>query len=131
MSPPSDVGTGAESYVRPDLFAALVAVTVVLGWWLRSVFPILFGALILAIALHAGSLRVQRLTKLSPSWSFAITLTLLTIGVVGAGWSVGDRLASQFGELQERLPAAAEAASDWLDDNALGQWLAEAWGSMQ
>lgn len=124
-------GPGASDYVRPVLFAALVTVIVILGWWLRSVFLLLFGALILATALQASSLCVRRLAGLSPRWSFAITLILLTIAVVGVSWLVGDRLASQFGELRERLPAAAEAARAWLDDNPLGRWLVEAWSSLQ
>lgn len=124
-------GSSAGHYVRPVLFAALVAALVVLCWWVRSVFLLLFGALILATALRSASRRFERHAGLSRRSSFALTLTLLVVTAVSGSWLIGDRLASQFGELQERLPAAAEAARAWLDDHALGQRLAQAWSSVQ
>ena len=86
----------------------------VLAWRLRDVLVLIFGATVLATALLAGATRIERLLRLPPRWAVVLTLVLVVLGLAFGGWLVGDRFAEQMARLQEKLPAAIEAATAWL-----------------
>lgn len=109
----------------------LVAVAVValaaLLVYLRAVVALVFGSVLVAVAVRIGSNAVRRITGFGDTAAVAVTLlgtlSLLAIGIV----LLGDPIAEQFAALRSALPAALQAASRWLHSNAAGVWLLQWW----
>lgn len=100
---------------------------ILLAWRLSDVLVLAFGATVLATALLAGSTQLERLFGLPPRTAVVVTLLLVTLALAFGGWLVGDRFAEQMERLRERLPAAIEAATTWLRQQAFGQSVLQWW----
>ncbi|MDP2264791.1 MAG: AI-2E family transporter [Hydrogenophaga sp.] len=100
-----------------------------LAWYLSAVLLMLFGAVIVAVILHAMAAPMQRHLKLKPRPAVAASVVLALLFVALVSWLIGDRLTSQFEDLRERLPTALTALFDWLRRYPIGQALLELWDS--
>src|SRR5688572_27309260 len=116
MSNPKDAPQRPDlRFVGKVLLAALVVVLLLATWQLAQVFMLGFGGIVVAVALNNMATARARKTGMSGRLALAIgTVTLfgLTFGfmvVFGAGAS------AQFAALIDRLPAAWEAARNWLE----------------
>ena len=134
-SPPSRPGAelGATSSLHEHASRVLVLVAMVtsaaLLAYLRGVVALVFGSVLVAVALRMGGNGVRRVTGLGDAAALAVavlaTLALLMIGVV----LLGDPVVEQFAALRTALPNALAATSRWLNSHTLGLWLLQWWHS--
>jgi predicted PurR-regulated permease PerM len=103
---------------------------VALLWHLADVLVLVFGAVVVAVALRAFTGRLER-ARVPPRWSLAVALLLLVgFGAVVVAW-IGDPLAEQLSRLREGLPAAFERAAAWLRGHRLGVTALEYWNTLR
>jgi predicted PurR-regulated permease PerM len=107
------------------VFAAAVLLLVI--WRLQSVWMLMFGAIILAVALQAGAQRLHRHLKLPLKAAVAVTVVLVLGGLALGGWLVGDRLTEELAHLREKLPEAVRGLQAWLAGLPMGERLLEVW----
>ncbi len=100
--------------------ALAIAALFAAAWWLSSVFILLFGGIILAIALHAGASRLARFTSLSPRWSLTVLVLMIVVVTALLAWLLGGRLATQLATLRSTFPEAMSTAGEWLHSSSLG-----------
>jgi predicted PurR-regulated permease PerM len=134
--PRSDTPTTASVVAAPaphTSFPARVAgvlaaaVLLLVIWRLQSVLMLLFGAIILAVALQAGAQKLHRHLHLPRRVAVVMTVVLV-FGMLGlGGWVAGGRLADELVHLKERLPDAVRGLQDWLGGLPLGERLLEVW----
>lgn len=112
---------------RTLLLALALGVLVLLAWRLSDVLLLLFGAVILAVALGAVAAPLQNRLHLSQRVAVGVTVTLALIVVTAGGWLVGDQLVEQANDLRERLPAALEQLGAWASSFRIGVALQDVW----
>lgn len=100
-----------------------VALTILLIFHTVSIWMIVFAGILFSVALHGLSGWLSSRTGLPMTVSFGIVLVVLIGLIVGAGWFIGPRVASQFSELVQRLPESWQGVVEWLDQYAWGQVL--------
>jgi predicted PurR-regulated permease PerM len=115
------MATSRWSYPKRILFAAAVGVCLLLLWQLSDVLVLTFGAIVIAAIVRGLARRIEGRFGLSTHTS-GILSTLSIVALLGvAFWLVGGALTDQIGQLREGIPQAWAAASNWLDDHALGR----------
>lgn len=92
---------------------ALVALAALL-WINREVLLLAFGAVVISTLFRGLTRQVRRIAPLPWRWAVVVTLVMLAIIVVAAGWFFGMRVADQFAQLQQQLPQAAQEAEQWV-----------------
>lgn len=107
--------------------AALLIVLGLLAWRLSDVLAMMFGALIVAVALQALALPLQRHLGMSSQWAVAAAVVLTLVAVVLGSWLIGDRLVAQSEDLRQRLPEALAALEAWARGHPLGAAMLEVW----
>lgn len=112
----------------PQGFVILAAVALgILIWQLSSLLLMLFGAIVVAAVLRAAAAPLCRYAH----WSGRVSvLAVVIVGTAALGigtWIIGDRLAAQFGELQDRIPDAIDATIGWLNEHRIGAELLAIW----
>jgi predicted PurR-regulated permease PerM len=112
--------TGTDHYTKRVLIAASIAALVVAGWWLNDVFIIIFGGIILAIALCAAAGRLQRVAPVPDQVALAVVVVVFVALLTLLFWLAGERVGTQFAELRTTLPKALDTATKWLDASAVG-----------
>jgi predicted PurR-regulated permease PerM len=108
-------GRSFRPFVARLLTVLAVATLALVVWQLSSLLLLLFGAMLISLALRAGADALARLTPLPAAWGVPVVLLLVLAVLTGTGWLVGDRIATQFVELARKLPAAAAAVEGWVD----------------
>lgn len=112
------------------MFVAGIGLLILVGWHLTDVIVLLFGAIIAATALSAlaAPLQEQGLSRrASVAGATLAVFALLALAL----WLTGEPLAEQLRHLRERLPAAFDALSKWLDNSALGLSLVDVWNNLK
>jgi predicted PurR-regulated permease PerM len=110
----------AEFTYRVLILAAVVALGI-LAWRLAGVFILVFGGILVAVALRVMTDALTRYTALGKRWALAIVVVSL-VAIIGlAGWAIGAQVASQIGELVGSLPDAFAKLTAWLERSAAGQ----------
>jgi predicted PurR-regulated permease PerM len=132
-SPDAPPPPGA-SRTRPDrsrtvLLGFLTLGVALLAWSLSAVLLMLFGAVIVAVILHAMAAPLERHLKLKPRPAVAAAVVLALLFLSLLGWLIGDRLTEQFEDLRERLPSALLALVEWARGFPIGLALLELWDS--
>lgn len=112
------------------LLVAGTLVLLALVWKLADVFVLVFGAIVVAIALRALVRRVERLGVPARFSFMASLLLVLLVGVATIAW-VGDPLAAQLSRLREGLPAALDRMFAWMGSHRIGITALEYWESLQ
>lgn len=122
-------GPGRPDLGRSVLLGFAMLGLAVLAWYLSAVLLMLFGAVIVAVILHAMAAPMERHLKLKPRAAVGASVVLALLFVSLISWLIGERLTSQFEDLRERLPTALTALFDWARRYPIGQALLELWDS--
>ena len=109
---------------RPFLLVLFI-VLLVLAWWLRHLFILVFGAVVLATVIDALADVIGRHLRVPQRFSVVAAVVLALAVLVGLSWSIGDAIAEQSAQLRERIPQALEALRQWLASHRLGNMLLE------
>jgi predicted PurR-regulated permease PerM len=100
-----------------------------LAWQLRTALLLLFGALLVAMALSAAAVPLRRLglarALAVPAATAAIAM-LIGLGL----WQLGEPLATQMQGLRVAVPQAWQVLSDWLHASSAGQRVLQWLGGM-
>lgn len=107
-----------RSFVRRAAIAvgivALVALFLVFAWTAFKILLLIFGAILFAVILDAGARLIRNHTAF-PRWA---ALAIVCVVIVGSltvlGVWLGPMISEQSAALREQLPAAADAARDWI-----------------
>jgi predicted PurR-regulated permease PerM len=124
--------TAAEtgSFTRRVLFVLGALLLLALLWHLADVLVLVFGAVVVAVALRALAGRLE-LWRVPPRWSLAVALLLIVAsGALVVAW-IGEPLAEQLSRLREGLPAAFERVTVWLREHRIGVTALEYWASLR
>ena len=84
---------------------------------------IIFGGILFAIFLSALVDLVQRVTRLSRTWSLAFIVFVVIISIGAGGWLTGSALGTQINRLIHRFPEAQRIIESWLSQFGWGQKL--------
>jgi len=115
-------------YVRRLLIAALVVVLLLALWQVSLVLILIFGGILVAVALRNISAPLGRYLRLSDRLSLIVTTVGLCIIVVGFFDLFGTLAGQQFSALIDQIPGAVDAARTWLGGSLLGR---EALGALE
>jgi predicted PurR-regulated permease PerM len=107
--------------------AVALGLLMLLAWRLSDVLLLLFGAVILAVALGSMAGPLQRRLHLSQRVAVGVTVALTFIVITAGSWLVGDQLVEQANDLRERLPAALDKLNAWASSFPIGVTLQEVW----
>lgn len=107
--------------------AALLIVLGLLAWGLSDVLVLMFGAVIVAVALQAVTTPLQRYLHLKRQLASALAVVLTLAVLVLGSWLIGDRLVAQTEDLRQRLPEAIDALVAWARGLPLGMAALQVW----
>jgi len=119
----------SSSFTRALIQIIVLGGLVLLAWMLADVMLLLFGAIIVAVALRSLSAPLERHLGLSPRLAVAAAVIATLVSIVVGSWLVGDRLIEQTEDLRRRLPEALSALTTWARSYPLGVALMEVWES--
>lgn len=92
-------------------------------WQLGHVLLLAYGAILLAVLLRTGAVKLVRHAPFGPKVGVAVVL----LGLVGAiglvSWLLGPRIAAQFQALLTDLPSAIDGAVARIEQSRLGEFL--------
>ncbi|MGE5504863.1 MAG: AI-2E family transporter [Actinomycetota bacterium] len=117
-----------ERFVGRVLAVIALAVVALAVWQLSDLLLLMFGGILLSLALRAGAEVLARITPLRPAWAVPVVLVLTLAALAGAGWLAGARVGAQFAELSHKIPAAAAQLQHWAQEQPLGQALMQLFG---
>ena len=132
QTPPTDAAPAQSTnfrYAQAMVWGIFLGALVLLAWRLSDVLLLLFGAIIVAVALRGFAAPFQRYLGLSPRPAVAITTVLSLVLIVVGFWLAGDRLAQQTADLRERVPDALNAAVAWARGYPIGAAVVDLWDS--
>ncbi|MBX9737094.1 MAG: AI-2E family transporter [Phycisphaerales bacterium] len=129
-SPDDAAAREATGRARSQLFLAVALIALsLLAWRLSDVLVLMFGAIIVAVALQAVAAPLERRLGMSERVSVAVAVLLTLVATVVGAWLIGDRLVEQTAELRQRIPRALEALVGWARGHPIGVALLEVWDS--
>lgn len=129
-APPHLTATSArQDRSRAVLLGIATLGLALLAWSLSAVLLMLFGAVIVAVVLHAMAAPLQSHLPLGERSAVGVAVVLTLLSLTLLGWLIGERLTVQLEDLRERLPAALAALVDWARRFPLGQAALELWES--
>lgn len=106
-------------FLRRVLLLLLAIVLSTTLWALTDVVLLLFGAILIAIALRALSRPLIRFLRLPERWAILLALAVIVAAVLGVAWLFGAQLAQQMRSLIEALPASLARITS---DPQIGDW---------
>lgn len=109
------------------LVAIALAALMVLAWWLRQVWLILFGALIVAVVVSGAADQVNRFMPMGHRMAVVLTVILLTVFLAAGVWFVGGKVSVQLETLRESFGEAIDSLRAWLSSVPLGSRLLTLW----
>lgn len=118
-SHPTDIG----HFGRRVLLVAAVVVALLAAWQVADVLLLVFGSILVAVALRAGGNGLARHLPVSPGWGSLLTAAMVAASLAALVAMLGDEVAAQFADLHRRLPAALAGAQGALRDTELGRTL--------
>ena len=113
-------------YVRRVLIAVLILVLLVVLWRVSLVLILVFGGVLVAVALRNLSEPLRRYLRIPDRLSLLIITVALGV-VAFFFFAVFGRLAGQqFSALADQIPGAMRAARDWLNGYSIGREVLQA-----
>lgn len=109
-----------RSYVARVLIVLVLAGLCLLVWRLSALLMVMFGAVVLAVMLHALVSLLVRRTPLSHGLALALVLIALVTGFALLMWLFGAQLAGEMESLKTSLPAAWAQFQAWLATSPAG-----------
>lgn len=125
LDPVGAPGPMRDFSIRCAIATAIVMAAVVL-WYAAGVVVLVFGGVVVAVALRSLTRLVTRHTPLGEGWALFLVTVLLVIFLVGLGALIGSRVADQFGELVHTIETAWSQLHVELQKSALGRTLLSA-----
>lgn len=101
-------------FVRRVLIVLALGALALLFWRLSGVLLLIFGAILIAVLLHAVADVLARWTPVPARWSLAAAVLLLVAALVGIGTLFGAQMRVQVAAVAEKLPPAVNAFSQQL-----------------
>lgn len=111
--------------IRCGIATAVVAAVALLCYSI-DVLVLVFGAIVVAVALRSLTRLATRYLSLREGWALALVTVVLLAIVLGLGVWIGAHLADQFGQLLQTLEAASSQAHAALEKSQLGRTLVSA-----
>ena len=112
-----------RTFIRRTLITLALAAIAVMIWQLRSLFLMLFGAIVVATVFRALADRIQRLTKCREGLAVTVAI-LLILGTIAALIAIfGTYVAQQVRLLGQTLPLAWHSFEERIGDLGLGDQL--------
>jgi predicted PurR-regulated permease PerM len=118
------------SFTRRVFIVLGAVVLLALMWHLADVLVLVFGGIVVAVALRAFTGLLER-ARVPPRWSLLTALLLLVLFIGGVVAWIGEPLAEQLSRLREGLPAAIERLTAWLRAHRIGVTALEYWASLR
>lgn len=118
-------GGSSRSFVRRSLLVVLIVAVAAFFWAIIDVLLLVFGAVLLAIALRSVAALLQHVVR-GPEW-IALTLAIALAFLLGmaVAWLFGSQLTAQINELVALLPQSWAKLNDWLAQRPWGGWVLE------
>lgn len=101
-------------FVRRVLIVIALGALTLLFWRLAGVFLLVFGAVLVAVLLHAVADVLARWTPVPARWSLLAAGLLLLVVLVGIGVLFGAQMRAQVAVVADKLPSAINAFSQQL-----------------
>jgi len=120
-SPPSSL----QGYTYRILIAVALVALAILGWRLAGVFMLVFGGVLIAVALRVLTDVLTRHTPLGEGWALAIVVLALAALLAGTAWLIGAQVSAQVGELIGALPDAMTKVKTLLEQSSIGKAVAD------
>jgi predicted PurR-regulated permease PerM len=122
-------GGRMADFARRMVVGVLVSVLILAAAYLLwSGFHILleaFAGVLFAIFLASLSDWLSKRTRLSYRWALTLAVIGLILLAAGTGWLLANRLATQIGELSQKLPQSLEQIRNYLEGYPWGRLLLE------
>jgi predicted PurR-regulated permease PerM len=106
--------------IRCAIATALVA-SVALVCYSINVLVLVFGSIVVAVALRSMTRIAMRHLPIKERWALALVVTALLVVVIGLGALIGAHLAKQFDQLVQTLEMAWSQAHVALEKSELGR----------
>lgn len=119
--------TASDRTIRTLLVALFLGVLMLLAWRLSDVLLLLFGAIIIAVALRASAAQLERHLRLRPRLAVSVAVVLALVVLALSSWLIGDLLVTQVDDLRQRVPAAMAALVAWARGHPVGVALLQLW----
>jgi predicted PurR-regulated permease PerM len=121
---------GAPRPLKEFALRCAIATAIVLGavvlWYAADVVVLVFGGVVMSVALISLTRLVTRHTPLGESWALFLVTVLLIVFLVGLGALVGSRVADQFGQLVNTVETSWSQVHAALQRSQLGRTLLNA-----
>lgn len=124
-SSPDPGRSSLEDYTYRVLIAVAIVALAVLGWRLGAVFILVFGGVLVAVALRVLTDILVRHTRLKQQWALAIVVLAVAALLAGTIWLIGAQVSAQLGELIGTLPDAVARVKAWLEQSSVGKAIAD------
>lgn len=98
-----------------------VVLVLLLAWTLMDLLTLLFGSIVLATALISLAELLHRRLRIPARIQSAAAVAVVLAALAGLAWFLGDAMAGQFAEIQQRLPAAWQKFQDVVSSHPLGR----------
>lgn len=122
LSPCGRTPSAPAQLPAPSLLTVVIAVGgLLLLLQLVDVLLLVFGAILVAVLLHALAAPLQDRLRLPRPVALAIAVAVLVVGVGAAAWVFGRQALDQLGALVELLPRAWRELEQRLSIDPLGQ----------
>lgn len=113
-----------DPFFRRVLMVFAVGAVTALLIYVSNILLLMFGAVLVAVILHAISHPIQRYTRLSPRWSLFVSIVLIICAVMIVSWMLGSIVSAQVSDLVGRLPNSWFAFKQKLGEYQYGDDLA-------
>jgi predicted PurR-regulated permease PerM len=112
-------------FVRPALAIGLILILGLALWRLADVLLLVFGAVLLSVALRGLARRLQQALYVPMGVSLAVVVAAL-IAIVGLTlWLFGSQIASQYDEIVAKAPVAIDQILERVRSHSLGRYLVQ------
>jgi predicted PurR-regulated permease PerM len=118
-----EVFSSQRQFVGRVLIVLALASLFYLAWELRSVFLMLFGAVVIATIFRALSDILRKWLKLPDSVAVGAAVLIILGGIGALGALFGSQMGEQFATLREVLPAAWKSLEGRIGEWGLGEAL--------
>jgi predicted PurR-regulated permease PerM len=116
---------GDAEFIRKFLIALGLLVLALLLWKLSDVLLLAFGAVLVAIILHAAADALVRYMRVPDRWGLTVAGLVIFVAFIGLAALFGTQVRAQFSNVVERLPFAVDNFSKNLGLGSVSDDIAE------
>lgn len=114
-----------NEFIRKALILIGLVVFVLVLWQLANVLLLAFGAILVALVLHALGDALTRYLRVPPRFSLAVASILVFALFIGLAWLFGSNIRAQMNSVAEQLPIALDAFGRKLGIGPISESLSE------